>query len=89
MFDEPFASGMDPHGLTAFRRLAREAAMRGRTILYSTQILELAERFADAVCVLYRGQVRAFGPVAALRQPNGDANNVLESLFAELRLGDA
>ncbi len=89
MFDEPFASGMDPHGLTAFRRLAREAAARGRTVLYSTQILELAERFADAVCVLYRGRLRAFGPVAALRQPNGDADNVLENLFAELRLGDA
>ncbi len=89
MFDEPFASGMDPHGLTAFRRLARDAAARGRTILYSTQILDVAERFADAVCVLHRGKVRAFGAIEALRQPAGDVEGTLESLFAELRLGEA
>lgn len=88
MFDEPFASGMDPHGLTAFRRLVRDAAGRGRTILYSTQILELAERFADAVCVLHHGRIRAFLAAESLRQANGDADNVLEKLFAELRMGE-
>jgi ABC-type multidrug transport system ATPase subunit len=86
MFDEPFASGMDPHGLKAFRRHAQAAAARGRTVLYSTQILEVAERFADAVCVLHCGKVRAFGAVDALRRPNGEVESVLESLFAELRL---
>ena len=32
LLDEPFASGMDPNGIDAFKRHAREAAARGRTI---------------------------------------------------------
>lgn len=83
LLDEPFASGMDPHGLSAFRRHMREAAGRGRTIVYTTQILELAERSADRVCVLHRGRVRAFDRVDALRgRAGGDAG--LENIFAEL-----
>ncbi|HEV3024703.1 MAG TPA: ABC transporter ATP-binding protein [Pirellulales bacterium] len=85
MFDEPFASGMDPHGLTAFRRHAREAAGRGRTVIYTTQLLELAERFSDRVLVLYRGRRRAFDAVDVLRQPGTDDEGVLEGIFAELR----
>jgi ABC-type multidrug transport system ATPase subunit len=47
MFDEPFASGMDPAGVSYFKRQARLATQRGRTIFYSTQILEVAEKFCD------------------------------------------
>ena len=85
IFDEPFASGMDPHGLTAFRRHAHEAIARGRTVIYTTQLLDLAERFSDRVLVLYRGRRRAFDSVEALRRPGGDGNAVLEGIFDELR----
>ena len=47
LLDEPFASGMDPNGITMFKRHAREAARQGRSILYSTQILDIAEVFSD------------------------------------------
>ena len=50
MFDEPFASGMDPRGLTAFRRHARDAANRGRTVMYTTQILDVADHPNATVC---------------------------------------
>ncbi len=65
LLDEPFASGMDPRGLTAFRRHAREATARGRTVICSTQIMEVAERFSDRSCILHRGRVHAFGRVEA------------------------
>ncbi len=85
LLDEPLASGMDPHGLQAFRKHARTAAAAGRTILYSTQILEAAERFSDRVCVLHQGEVRAFDTLAGLRERAGDPANVLEGLFQSLR----
>jgi hypothetical protein len=44
---------MDPHGIDALKRHARSAAARGRTILYSTQLLDVAERFSDRVCVIH------------------------------------
>jgi hypothetical protein len=39
--------------------------------------------------VLHRGKVRAFGAIEALHRPSGDIEGTLESLFAELRLGEA
>ena len=85
LLDEPFASGMDPLGIEAFRRHAREAAQRGRTILYTTQILDIAERFSDRVCVLHHGVLRAFDTMDHLRARASDKDNVLEEMFRQLR----
>jgi ABC-type multidrug transport system ATPase subunit len=58
LLDEPFASGMDPHGLATFRRHARAAASEcGATVVYTTQILEVAQKFCDRLIVLNRGRV--------------------------------
>jgi ABC-type multidrug transport system ATPase subunit len=85
LLDEPFASGMDPHGIDAFKRHARAAAARGRTILYSTQLLDVAERFSDRVCVIHKGEIRAFDTLSQLRERAEDKDNVLEELFRQLR----
>lgn len=83
LLDEPFSSGMDPHGFETFKRLAREACSRGRTVVYSTQILEVAERFSDRVCILHKGEVRAFDTLEAVRQ--GAPGEVLPEIFRQLR----
>jgi ABC-2 type transport system ATP-binding protein len=85
LLDEPFASGMDPHGINTFKHHARAAAARGRTVIYSTQILDAAERFSDRICVIHRGGVRAFTPTAELRQAGRSDTSALDDLFAQLR----
>jgi ABC-type multidrug transport system ATPase subunit len=84
LLDEPFASGMDPHGINAFKKHARDAAKAGKTILYSTQILEVVERFSDRVCILDHGEMRAFDTVSILNN-GGSTGNGLQSVFEELR----
>ncbi len=85
LLDEPFASGMDPHGIDAFKRYARAAAERGRTIIYSTQILDVAERFSDRVCLIHQGAIRAFDTLERLREQASDKDNVLQEMFRQLR----
>jgi ABC-type multidrug transport system ATPase subunit len=85
LLDEPFASGMDPHGIDAFKRYARTAAQRGRTIIYSTQILDVAERFSDRVCLVHQGAIRAYETLEQLRDQASDKNNVLQEMFRSLR----
>jgi ABC-type multidrug transport system ATPase subunit len=85
LLDEPFASGMDPLGIDAFKRHARSAASRGRTIIYSTQILDVAERFSDRVCVIHRGEIRAYDTMSRLREQAADKQNVLEEMFRQLK----
>ncbi len=85
LLDEPFASGMDPQGIDVFKRHARAAAGRGRTILYSTQMLDVAERFSDRVCVIHQGAIRAYDTLEHLRECAQDKDNVLEGMFRQLR----
>jgi ABC-type multidrug transport system ATPase subunit len=83
LLDEPFASGMDPHGINTLKRYAREAVAQGRTILYSTQILEIVEKFSHKVCILHQGEVRAFDSVTLLE--NTGQGGGLEDIFRQLR----
>ena len=68
MIDEPFASGIDPLGIAAFRRHARAAVAHGGTVIYTTQIMELAAQFSDRICALDRGRVVGSDSVDRLKQ---------------------
>jgi len=83
LLDEPFASGMDPHGINTLKRYTREAVARGSTVIYSTQILEVVERFSDRVCILHQGEVRAFNSVTLLE--SAQQGGGLEDIFQQLR----
>ncbi len=85
LLDEPFASGMDPNGIDAFKTHVKEAVKRGRTVLYTTQILDIAERFSDRVCVIHKGEVRAFDSVENLRERSEDKDNVLQEIFRKFK----
>lgn len=68
LVDEPFASGMDALGLSAFRRLARHVVEMGGSVIYTTQMVELAAGLADYICVLKQGKVVLWEPVARVRE---------------------
>ncbi|MEW6302907.1 MAG: ABC transporter ATP-binding protein [Verrucomicrobiota bacterium] len=85
LLDEPMASGMDPHGINSFKREALAAVRRGRTIIYTTQILELAEKFSDRVCVIHKGEARAFDTASQLKTDASGKAGSLEAIFDQLR----
>lgn len=58
LLDEPFASGMDPQGIGVFRQEVSAATQeRGRIVIYSTQMVELACGFADKIAVISRARM--------------------------------
>jgi ABC-type multidrug transport system ATPase subunit len=85
LLDEPFASGIDPNGIVYLKKQFRDAATRGRTILYSTQLLDTAESFSGQVCVLERGRVRLFATVDEIRRMANKDQGALEQVFQQLR----
>ena len=87
ILDEPFASGMDPMGMGVFRRRAREAADAGAIIVYSTQILEIAETFSDRVLLIDRGVLRLDETVEEMKERVGVSTGALEEAFRRLREG--
>jgi ABC-type multidrug transport system ATPase subunit len=85
LLDEPFASGMDPLGIDVFKREAQSAAKRGRTILYSTQLLDIAQRFSDRACIIHNGAIHAFDTLQRLGERAADKDNALAEMFRQLR----
>jgi ABC-type multidrug transport system ATPase subunit len=87
LLDEPFASGIDPNGITFLKSQARDAAKRGHTFIYSTQILDIAERLSDRVCIIDRGKVHHYASLAELQsaKTTDGKGTVLEDLFHQLR----
>ncbi|MCC7419802.1 MAG: ABC transporter ATP-binding protein [Planctomycetaceae bacterium] len=85
ILDEP-TNGLDPHGTVVLHALMREAVAAGRTVLFSTHLLEQAERLCDRVAVMSRGRLAAEGTLEDLRQRFGTGAS-LETLFFELTEG--
>ena len=55
MLDEPTA-GVDPAGSREIRDLILELRQRGKTVIFSSHLLEQVEDVADRVIILHRGQ---------------------------------
>lgn len=85
LLDEPFASGLDPQGLAMIKEYSRAAAKAGATVIYSTQILEIAERFADQLCVIDRGQFRQIYSRAELLAMPPEGPDSLEARLRQFR----
>ncbi|PHR58663.1 MAG: ABC transporter ATP-binding protein [Robiginitomaculum sp.] len=55
ILDEPF-SGLDPVNQKLLENMVREIAERGRTIIFSTHVMEHAERLCDRIILMSGGQ---------------------------------
>jgi ABC-2 type transport system ATP-binding protein len=67
ILDEPF-NGMDPRQRLHMMDLLRGMAAEGRTILFSSHILEEVERLSDRVLVVVAGRLAASGDFRRIRR---------------------
>jgi ABC-2 type transport system ATP-binding protein len=67
LLDEPF-NGMDPRQRIHMMALLKSMAAEGRTILFSSHILEEVERLAERVLVVYAGRLAASGDFREIRR---------------------
>lgn len=64
--DEPF-SGLDPINAQALKDTVVELRRRGKTVIFSTHLMDNAERLCDAVCIIARGEKVLDGSVAGVK----------------------
>ncbi len=67
ILDEPW-SGLDPINAEVLREVVLEQRKAGRTILFSTHLMEQAEQICDRVCIISRGHKVLEGALADLRR---------------------
>ena len=81
VLDEPMV-GLDPASMRELKNEMREYCDQGKTVFFSTHVLDVAERLCDEVGIIRRGKLIAQGdPEKLMKQ---DQASTLEDLFLNL-----
>ena len=79
-WDEPL-NGLDANSVLVIKELLAQLKMEGKTIFYSSHIMDTVEKLSDRILILNNGQIVADGPFNEIRH---EAEGTLEDLFNEL-----
>jgi len=94
VMDEAF-SGLDPVNAQVLKDTVLDLKARGKTILFSTHIMEQAEKVCDYVCIIARGRKLVDAPLPEVKRTHGGrhvlvtfdgANGDAARIFADPRL---
>ena len=78
IMDEPFV-GLDPKAVYDVKEIMKEMTKSGKTIFFSTHILDVAEKLCDRVAIIKNGSIVKVGNMKDIK---GDES--LEQVFLEL-----
>ncbi|MFC1558838.1 ABC transporter ATP-binding protein [candidate division KSB1 bacterium] len=77
ILDEPF-SGFDPINIELFKDIILELKQNGKTILFSTHIMEHAEKLCDDICLINKGKNILSGRLSQIKQDFGKNTVILK-----------
>jgi ABC-2 type transport system ATP-binding protein len=76
ILDEPF-SGLDPVNSQLMKDTVVELARSGCTVMFSTHIMEQAEKLCDALCIIARGEKVLDGRLSEIKRTHGGRHVML------------
>ncbi len=79
--DEPL-SGLDANSVMVFKEILARLKARGKTIFYSSHIMEVVEKISDRILLLSSGEIVADGTFEDLRAQNAEGS--LQDIFNQL-----
>ncbi|WP_422038933.1 ABC transporter ATP-binding protein [Roseibium sp.] len=87
ILDEPL-TGLDAGSARQVKKVLSGLVATGVSIIMTTHILEVAERMADRIGIIARGQLVAEGTLEELRERASADGNSLEDIFLKIVGGD-
>lgn len=82
ILDEPL-TGLDPQSAFELKKMMREHAQKGKTVFFSTHVLEVAEKLCDEICIIKKGEMLYQGTMDDLKSTHKSQAS-LENIFLEL-----
>lgn len=82
ILDEPLV-GLDPNSAHILKEMMKEHAAKGNTVLFSTQVLEVAEKLCDKIAIINKGKLVYSGTLEELKEKYSGEDS-LESIFLEV-----
>ena len=96
ILDEPFA-GLDPVNVQVVREVILDMKRQGRTVIFSTHVMEQAEQICDYIFLINKGRKVLDGTIAEVRRTGDEAvvvdyegdGSILKRLRGVRRVSDA
>ncbi len=82
ILDEPMV-GLDPKSSFRLKELMRERCKMGKSVFFSTHVMEVAEKVCDRIAIINKGKIIALGTLEEIHQ-RSKLEGSLEELFLEL-----
>ncbi len=83
ILDEPMV-GLDPEAAFVVKELMRERAAAGKTVFFSTHVMEVAEKICDRIGIIKKGELVFAGTLDELKNQHGKDGQSLEDIFLSL-----
>lgn len=81
ILDEPL-TGLDPKSSFRLKEIMKQRASEGKSVLFSTHVLEVAEKLCDQIIIVNKGKILYTGTLDALKAEHHDLS--LEEIFLEV-----
>lgn len=82
ILDEPMV-GLDPKSSFNLKEEMRKMCDRGKTVFFSTHVLEVAEKICDRIAIINKGKIIALGTMEELKS-HAEESKSLENIFLEM-----
>ncbi|WFD10966.1 ABC transporter ATP-binding protein [Tepidibacter hydrothermalis] len=82
ILDEPM-TGLDPKSAHILKNMMREHVDEGNTVLFSTHVLEVAEKICDRVAIINKGEILFCGNLKEMKMQFQEDSS-LEKMFLEI-----
>ena len=79
-------TGLDPQSSFELKGMMREHCRQGKTVFFSTHVLEVAEKLCDRVGIIVKGRLLTVGTLDEIKEQSKD--NSLEEAFLSVTSGD-
>ena len=70
--------------ISSLKEMMKEHARNGNTVLFSTHVLEVAEKIVDRIGIIRKGELIFVGTIDELKEKYNAGEGSLEELFLEL-----
>ena len=74
-------NGLDPRSAKILKNLLVDYVASGRTVIFSTHVLEVAESVCHRMAIIYKGRIVDVGTLRELRESAGAKDAKLEDIF--------
>ncbi|QAA30667.1 ABC transporter ATP-binding protein [Clostridium manihotivorum] len=82
ILDEPL-TGLDPKSAFILKEMMREHTNSGKSVFFSTHVLDVAEKVCDRVAIINKGKILFCGTLAEMKE-HFKTNESLEQMFLEM-----